>query len=85
MVVARNKGTGALDSFFALQPEDILMVFSGDTIVLADRSTMDLPSRDYAFVIVNKSLKLIPRRLAEVVNDLEKWINPLPLNVTSTK
>jgi len=82
-IIAKRKSGGAWDSFFELEPEDLLLVTIENKIMLADRSCLDLDSNQYTTVWIGDSEKWVVKELASAVYELEGLGISLPLKVRS--
>jgi hypothetical protein len=82
LVVARRKGGSNWESFFSLQPEDILMVLIDGRVMLAD-DCLKISAPDLTRLKVGNSVKHVVKVLGSVVEKLENSEATLPLNVRS--
>lgn len=81
MVVTRQKAANIWDSFFLVNPEDILLVIINTQIFLIDQSMMHSTPETFAPVRVGNSIKLVPNSWAIMVKEFEAKKISLPLNV----
>jgi hypothetical protein len=83
-VIARRKHQDIWESFYNLNPEDILLVSIKNEIVLADAIYEDCIAKDqFRAIQVNSTTKRLPTQWAEVINQLEKAGISIPLNIAS--
>jgi len=83
LVVAKKKADHVWDSFFKINPEDLLIVAIENKIVLIDQSITDFPLVDYIPIRVGKSVKLIQKFWGSVIQELEEKRVLLPLDVST--
>ncbi len=81
-VIAKRKSNTIWDSFFGIEPEDILMVMIHGSVVLMDHSIINSPAEGFATIRVGSSVKLIQDKWASVVSELESMKLRLPMNVS---
>ncbi|HET6540434.1 MAG TPA: hypothetical protein VFG46_08115 [Chryseolinea sp.] len=83
IVVAKKKNEKLLDSFFDLNPEDLLLVVVNNKVTLIDQSILDGLTEGYTLVKVGNSKKWIESSLASVIHELEARGVNLPLQVST--
>jgi hypothetical protein len=84
LIVARKGNKSGWESFYSLEPQDLLLVVLKNKILMADRSVFkDMPVDQYQLLGVSQSEKWVISKLANVVGVLEKLGVKLPLNVQS--
>jgi hypothetical protein len=72
------------DSFFDLNPEDLLLVAVNNNVTLIDQSILDGLTEDYTLVKVGNAKKWIQKPFGSVVQELENQGVKLPLQVSSS-
>jgi cytosine/adenosine deaminase-related metal-dependent hydrolase len=73
LVVARRKARNVYDAFFAVDPEDILLVLKGGAIVLCDASLDIRPAGQSSSVRIGTSEKWVAEDVPGIVAVLRKW------------
>jgi len=81
--LSKKKNEKLLDSFFDLNPEDLLLVMVNNKVTLIDQSILDGLTEGYTLVNVGKSKKWIESSLASVIHELEAQGVNLPLQVST--
>ncbi len=74
LVVARKKAQNRWDAFFAVNPEDILLVLRGGKVLLCDAS-LDMPSvpRPFSVVRIGASEKRVAEDVPQLLAGIREW------------
>ncbi|HKI79501.1 MAG TPA: amidohydrolase family protein [Ignavibacteriaceae bacterium] len=74
IVIAENKSTSPIDSFFAIDPEKILLVIKNGLPLLVDERLVNCPlfkNKRLDKISIKDSTKFITRGIIELVNDIK--------------
>jgi hypothetical protein len=83
-IVCKKKTTDLWNSFYEINPEDILLIVKDKIVLLADDTYLPLVNRkSHLPVKVGESVKWIPSEWVQLVRQLEQYDLPLPLSIRS--
>jgi cytosine/adenosine deaminase-related metal-dependent hydrolase len=78
LVIANKKGEDFWDSFYACNPEDILMIFKSGKLVFLDEKLADkyhiIQRNNFDKVTVNNSNKLVIKGISDLVNQIRAYV-----------
>jgi hypothetical protein len=82
-IIARKKSSDIWNSFFKIDPEDLLLVTIKNKVMLIDQSIVNDTPFDYTPIQIGQSMKLVQTFFGSIVRELEELGVPLPLNIKS--
>ena len=78
LVIAARKYEKDWDSFYAINPEAILLILKNGTIVLADKKVFDknpgINENYFDTIKINSSIKLVIKGLSELLNQIRSYL-----------